>query len=249
MDGKAPEFWDELVSSIPVCIELEKNWRKILQEYLDYAESGNELIPERVLTSGSMMPMANLTITDSDHDTKQSNSFEQSDVQISGGTKKLYEGTWDVMWAGTKPKYDAQWGNLKLLEKILYWRTKKGFEEHLEYAQQKFTTFNRIINEFADEGQCSAAAFGKLTPGTIINPHFGEGELMRCHLSLINDPKCTLTVGDKSRTWEEGKILAFKDGRPYMHSVKHAGEQDRLILMFDFDLTYLRALFPNTEWL
>lgn len=254
MDNKMPKFWDELVSSIPVCIELEKNWRKILQEYLDYAESGNELIPGWDLGNGSMVPMANITINDDVPETKQSGNPEQSSQQDSerwctGRGEKLYEGKWDVMWAGTKPKYDRQWGSVRFISKVIKWKSKKNLEEHLEYVQLKFATFNEIVNEFADEGQCSAAIFSQLAPGTSISPHFGTEEVMRCHLSLINDPQCILTVGDESRTWEEGKILAFKDGPPYMHSVKHAGERDRLILMFDFDLMYLRACFPNTEWL
>jgi len=240
MDNKIPEFWDELVSSIPVCIELEKNWMKIRDEYLAYAEFGHDFIRRGDGTGKPMFAAPNMTINDGIYGTKWkwSSYIKETPDSVPDGERKLYDGNWDVILAGTKPKDNPrQWGDVTFIRKLLKWQTKKTLEEYLEYSQQKFATFNEIVNEFADEGQCSGAFFSMVKPGTSINAHFGVEELMRCHLSLINDPKCILTVGDKNRTWQEGKILAFKDGPPYMHSVKHNGDKDRLVLVFDFDMT------------
>jgi aspartyl/asparaginyl beta-hydroxylase (cupin superfamily) len=62
---------------------------------------------------------------------------------------------------------------------------------------------------------------------------------MRIHLGLVCDPECKITVGDETMTWEEGKILAFKDGGPHYHQVKHNGNKDRYILSIDLKLDYL----------
>jgi aspartyl/asparaginyl beta-hydroxylase (cupin superfamily) len=65
---------------------------------------------------------------------------------------------------------------------------------------------------------------------------------MRIHLGLVCDPECVITVGDQSRVWREGEIIAFKDGGPYLHSVAHNGTADRWVLVFDLTLDYLRSV-------
>ncbi len=166
-------------------------------------------------------------------------NIENPDEEI-----KLYSGEWDVCFAGTKPGLDSkQWGNTELLSTFVRWKTKQDMDTQIKYSNSYFKTFNSVVEKFADEGQCSGAMFSIIKPGTVVNPHNGSGEIMRCHLCLINDKNCTITVGDKTRSWVDGQILAFKDGPPYMHSVRHDGTNDRVVLIFDFDLGYLRKKF------
>jgi aspartyl/asparaginyl beta-hydroxylase (cupin superfamily) len=85
-----------------------------------------------------------------------------------------------------------------------------------------------------------------LIPGSIINPHHGwTDDFLRIHLGLICDPECKITVGDETKTWEEGKILAFKDGGPFLHSVEHKGTTERIILSVDVKLSYLSQYVNN----
>lgn len=235
--GAAPEFWDHIIREIPVCKELEKYWQQIRDEFVSYydhehpfpvrdADSQNHANP-------NMLPSPNLKI-------KDENGVDE---------KNLYSGTWDVCFAGTRPLDDGkQWGNTELVSRVVKWKTKKDLNYQLDYSKAYFKTFNSIVEEYADENQCSGAMFSIVRPGTIIHPHMGSDEIMRTHLCLINDEDCRITVGTKTRMWEEGKILAFKDGNPYPHSVVHSGSIDRVVLIFDFDLKYLRSVF-NEDFL
>jgi hypothetical protein len=64
-------------------------------------------------------------------------------------------------------------------------------------------------------------------------------------MGLDCDPGCVITVGNEQRVWENGKIIAFKDGGPYPHSVKHNGTKQRIIASFDVDLSYLKTIVPK----
>ncbi|NDB03249.1 MAG: aspartyl/asparaginyl beta-hydroxylase domain-containing protein, partial [Flavobacteriaceae bacterium] len=232
-----PKFWDELIRSLPVCVQLEKEWTKIRDEYLQYestqhpyAATGNRV---------SSLPAPNITLSHSRYENTDENKDDADEVN------KLYSGSWDVAVAGTPPGQDSkQWGNTEMVKKILKWKTKVDLDTHLDYVKRQFVTFNSIVNKFGDEGQCSGGMFSIMHPGAMVNPHFGSDEIMRAHLCLINDPGCSITVGDETRGWREGEILAFKDGRPFKHSVNHVGSSRRLVLMFDFEIQRLKAHNP-----
>lgn len=234
------KFWDDLIRQLPVCQQLENNWEKIKDEYLryeihehPYAASGNR----------TSLPAPNITLSHSRYENDEANLDEEERY-------KLYDGQWDVAVAGTMPGKDPkQWANTEMVKKILRWKTKVDLKTHLDYVKTQFSTFNEIVNEYADAGQCSGGMFSILYPGVVINPHFGSDEIMRAHLCLVNDANCKITVGDETRQWEEGKILAFKDGKPFVHSVSHTGTRRRIVLMFDFDMSYLRNKFPDIDGL
>lgn len=87
------------------------------------------------------------------------------------------------------------------------------------------------------------AYFAQLSPGSFIKPHYHPIKdgiyRMNLHLGLVCDPECKITVGEETRTWEEGKLLAFKNSGPYRHSVEHKGTKDRIILIVELDVKYL----------
>jgi hypothetical protein len=88
------------------------------------------------------------------------------------------------------------------------------------------------------------AYFAKLGPGSQIKPHIHPITngicRMNIHLGIFCDPSATITVGEETKTWENGKILAFKNSGPYRHSVVHNGTKDRIILIVELDVKYLQ---------
>lgn len=111
-------------------------------------------------------------------------------------------------------------------------------------------TVDRVVRPLEDQRLLANAFVSRVIPGTILNPHRGwTNNWMRIHLCLINDPGCTLTVGDETRQWEEGKIMAFKDGGVHVHSLKHNGTKERIILAIDVDIGYLKQFSPElAKW-
>lgn len=99
-----------------------------------------------------------------------------------------------------------------------------------------------LMSVYFDSKLLLNASFAKLSPGSIIRPHIhpsNKVKRMNVHLGLICDPDCKITVGEESRTWEEGKLLAFKSTGPYRHGVVHGGKKERVILFLEFDALYL----------
>lgn len=82
-----------------------------------------------------------------------------------------------------------------------------------------------------------SAWFSILSPGYHIPPHRGVTKgIVRGHLGLIIPAareRCTMRVGDRVCTWEEGKFLVFDD--TYDHEVHNDTEEERTVLIVDFD--------------
>lgn len=117
---------------------------------------------------------------------------------------------------------------------------KQFFNFLIERTKRLCPITNSMIESLEIEGHLKNCFISRLLPTSIINPHRGwTDEFMRIHLGLVCDPKCKITVGEESKVWEDGKILAFKDGGEYLHSVKHQGISERIILSMDIRLSYL----------
>lgn len=102
---------------------------------------------------------------------------------------------------------------------------------------------HKLLKQLFKEKVILNAYFTIATPGVYIKPHMHpivDGiHRMNIHLGLCCDPNATVTVGEETRTWEEGKLLAFKNSGPYRHSVIHKGINDRVILIVEVDVNYL----------
>jgi len=80
------------------------------------------------------------------------------------------------------------------------------------------------------------ASFSILRANTKISPHTGfTKEVLRCHLSLKIPDSCAIMVGDEEWTWQEGKCFVFDD--TVWHSAYNASNQDRVVLLLDFEKT------------
>jgi hypothetical protein len=133
--------------------------------------------------------------------------------------------------------------------------------EHIELSKEKLAlnmdplikTFRKqlpvtssTISTLEEQGHLRNVFVSRLIPGSIINPHRGwTPDYLRIHLCLIPDPECRITVGLETRSWVVDKLLAFKDGGPYLHSVIHAGTHERIILSYDLSLSYLAQFIPE----
>ncbi|WP_375505416.1 aspartyl/asparaginyl beta-hydroxylase domain-containing protein [uncultured Nostoc sp.] len=79
----------------------------------------------------------------------------------------------------------------------------------------------------------TTATFSSLAPGTHILPHEGYiNTVLRCHLGLIVADDCAIRVGEKTKTWEEGKCLVFDD--TVEHEVWNRSNIPRIVLLIDF---------------
>jgi ornithine lipid ester-linked acyl 2-hydroxylase len=81
------------------------------------------------------------------------------------------------------------------------------------------------------------AWFSILAPGYHIPAHKGVSKgIIRGHLGLIiptERDKCRMRVGEEICVWREGEIFVFDD--TYDHEVWNDTDEERVILLFDFD--------------
>ena len=101
-------------------------------------------------------------------------------------------------------------------------------------AKKRCPTIEKIIAPLEKDNNIANCFISRLIPGSVIHPHDGTSpHFMRVHLCIVEDPGCKITVGEETRAWQEGKLLAFKDGGPWLHSVKHEGTHERIVLSCD----------------
>lgn len=116
------------------------------------------------------------------------------------------------------------------------WRTfiLYGFGVRLEKncTQAPFTA-----NLLAGVPNLQTAWFSILSPGYHIPAHRGVTKgILRAHLGLIiprEAEKCRIRVGDVVRAWQPGELFVFDD--TYEHEVWNETDEERVILLFDFD--------------
>jgi beta-hydroxylase len=81
------------------------------------------------------------------------------------------------------------------------------------------------------------AWFSILAPGYHIPAHTGVTKgILRAHLGLIiprERETCRIRVGDEIKAWEAGKVIVLDD--TYNHEVWNDTDEERVILLFDFD--------------
>lgn len=149
----------------------------------------------------------------------------------AGGVSELYDYYWKVC---PLSKFDHEYtANFMSKEE------KERVHAFIALARSKCSNIDSYITELEKEGNLGSAFISRLIPGSVINPHHGyTKDWMRIHLGLICDPKCSIKVGGETRIWQEGKIIAFRDGD--LHSVKHEGTKERIILSVDIKLSYLQ---------
>ena len=228
-----PRFWNEKVMVIPVCQQLVENFEAIKQETLNFLNTKNPYTKD----GKSVMKYPSMLKTNKIVDCIKTDEL----ISITEN------GSWHLSTIGdnaTNPYMKVTLGAKKVLDRIVKWQTGRTMEENSEYNSAQFPVFNSILKAVPD-GKASGAMVSVLSPGTVIHPHFSKDGYIRCHLCIINDDQCSITVGDQTRCWEEGKILAFKDAGSFPHSVIHNGTQDRVVLIFDLEFDYVKQYIDS----
>jgi len=116
------------------------------------------------------------------------------------------------------------------------WRTfiLYGFGTKLEKNCRQAPLTTRILESIPN---LQTAWFSILGPGYHIPAHRGVSKgILRSHLGLIiprDAEKCRMRVGDKVQVWRPGEIFVFDD--TYDHEVWNDTDDERVILLFDFD--------------
>ena len=76
------------------------------------------------------------------------------------------------------------------------------------------------------------AGYSILGARSQIIPHVGyTSSVLRVHLGLIVPPGCSISVGEETREWEEGKCMVFDDTA--IHSARNNSDQDRIVFLLD----------------
>ena len=232
LDNKETIFFNEEVMKIPVCQELTRNWQAIRDEALLFLGA----IKEDSLNGKSTTPFTYIKVP------------EVIDEEIKDSITLLVpSGNWEAAYIGSNRlrAHSGEYGKAnEFMQKVSVRVTGKTIQENSEYSIPFFNTYNQIVESLLPDG-CTASSLSIVSPGTFIKPHFGNEKYIRCHLCLVNDTGCTITIGGQTSSWEEGKILAFRDGGKYSHSVKHNGERDRINITFDLDVEYVKQFSDN----
>ena len=109
-----------------------------------------------------------------------------------------------------------------------------GFGTRLE-TNAKLAPFTTDLLETLPNLQ--TAWFSILAPGYHIPAHKGVTKgIVRAHLGLIipkDYEKCRIRVGDEVKAWQEGSLFVLDD--TYDHEVWNETDEERVILLFDFD--------------
>lgn len=162
--------------------------------------------------------------------------FDYPKYEVFG--KELYENYWKAVPVSN---FDGEY-----ISSASTPQQKQLINYVISNAKRNCPTVESIICDLEKNNNLVNVFISRLIPGSIINPHHGwTDDYLRIHLGLVADPECKITVGKETKTWEEGKILAFKDGGPFLHSVKHGGTSERIILSMDVKLSYLEQYVPN----
>ena len=116
------------------------------------------------------------------------------------------------------------------------WRTfvLYGFGKKMERNARQAPVTTRVLEQVPN---LQTAWFSILAPGYHIPAHRGVTKgILRAHLGLIipkEREKCRIRVGDQIRAWKEGEIFVLDD--TYEHEVWNDTDEERVILLFDFD--------------
>lgn len=135
----------------------------------------------------------------------------ESDYLVGQGEHTLHQGKWDWFSYVTKGAKQPR------------------FARHCPTTA---ALLDAIPSFMSDGIPFAFAFFSTLESGGSIAPHCAPANLrLRCHLPLIVPEGCSIRVAGETREWREGEPMVFDDS--FEHEVKHEGEGDRVVLLFD----------------
>jgi len=145
--------------------------------------------------------------------------FEAVALKNSASLEKKGNNVWaaaaDAESAG---KYGQDWRTLVLMDRTTWDPTNCAL-------------FPRTAKLLDDAGvPCVEAFFASMKPRSKINPHTDSCNfILTSHLGLRIPERCSLTVGDETREWTEGRVSLFDTS--IFHDAVNDSDEDRYILM------------------
>ncbi len=124
----------------------------------------------------------------------------------------------------------------KKISKGANWRTfvLYGFGLKCEKNCRQAPETSRLLEQVPN---LQTAWFSILSPRFHIPAHRGVTKsIIRCHLGLIvpkDRENCTIRIEDQIVQWKEGEAFVFDD--TYDHEVLNDTDEDRVVLLFDFN--------------
>jgi ornithine lipid ester-linked acyl 2-hydroxylase len=116
------------------------------------------------------------------------------------------------------------------------WRTfiLYGFGSRLEKNCKQAPVTTSLLSQVPN---IQSAWFSILGPNYHIPAHRGVTKgIVRAHMGLIipkDSKNCYMRIGDHIKVWQQGEVFVFDD--TYVHEVYNNTDDDRVILLFDFD--------------
>lgn len=161
--------------------------------------------------------------------------------RIHEGGPFLYEKEWKVL-PTTRTDGESLDATMSPISGVT--DMKEAHARLLALVRSNLPTLDRILAPAERDGLCANGFISRIRPGTILHPHTGwVCDWLRVHIGLRTDPGAAITVGNETRSWTDGGIIAFRDGGPWPHSVRHNGTRERLIVSTDFRIARLGAVF------
>lgn len=129
---------------------------------------------------------------------------------------------------------NPDWSSLYL------WNNGGPVQENIDRCPKTYEAVSEHVPLCSIGRLAPAVLFSLLKPGARIPPHTGMLNIRYiCHLPLIIPPDCSLRVGERTASWQEGKLLAFDDS--VEHEARNGSDRDRLVLIFDVWSPHLSA--------
>jgi hypothetical protein len=210
-----PRFLTDVALTIPVVHELWSHWRQILAEIDAFTAAAGDPF------------------------------VDYPRYRIHEGGPFLYENDWKVLpttvidGEALDATIDSPIGSS---DRDL----KRRHAELLRHVRIAMPTLDRILSPPERAGLVANGFISRIRPGTVLHPHTGwVPDWLRVHVGLRTDPGARITVGDETRSWTDGGILAFRDGGPWLHSVEHCGTRERLIISTDIRISMLSPSFAR----
>lgn len=89
-----------------------------------------------------------------------------------------------------------------------------------------------LVSQLPNVFNCNVS---RIPPRTELKSHAGESTCyIRCHMGVkipAEAPVTAIHVGGETRSWKEGKVIAFCDG--HWHGARNGADSERLVLIFD----------------
>lgn len=89
-----------------------------------------------------------------------------------------------------------------------------------------------LVSQLPNVFNCNVS---RVQPHSVLKSHAGESSsYIRCHMGIkipAEAPVTAMHVGEETRSWKEGKVMAFCDG--HWHGAVNGADSERLVLIFD----------------